>query len=118
MVKKRQSASARKPSIIEEHQNIKISIKQLNDKFEALDYEDVFESESDLEVDDNYSISTCDQYNTIFLKEKDDELTIEELFETNEYGIYKRNFDKDQQIIKVIQSCHDDIITQSNIIQV
>ncbi|CAI8500347.1 unnamed protein product [Hanseniaspora opuntiae] len=118
MVKKRQSVSARKPSIIEEHQNIKISIKQLNDKFEALDYEDVFESESDLEVDDNYSISTCDQYNTIFLKEKDDELTIEELFETNEYGIYKRNFDKDQQIIKVIQSCHDDIITQSNIIQV
>lgn len=117
MVKKRQSVSTRKPSIIEEHQNIKISIKQLNDKFETLDYEDVFESESDLEIDDHYVVSTCDLYNTIFLKEKDDDL-FEGLFETNEYGIYKRSFEKDQQIIKTILSCHDDIITASNIIQV
>lgn len=118
MVKKRQSLNTRKPSIIEEHQNIKISIKQLNDKFESLDYEDVFESESDLEIDDNYMVSTCDEYNTIYLKERDDDLCIESLFETNEHGIYKRNFEKDQQIIKIIQSCHDDLITQSSILQV
>lgn len=118
MVKKRQSVGARKPSIIEEHQNIKVSIKQLNDAFEALDYEDVFESESDLETDDQYVVSKCDEYNTVFLKERDDDVHIAGLFETNEFGIYKRNFARDHQIIKIIQSCHEGMITQSNITQV
>lgn len=125
MVKKRQSVNTRKPSIIEEHQSIKISIRDINDKFEVLSYEDVFDSESDIEEDDNYKISKHPLYKTIFLREAtDDEETtdedyFDELFEVNEHGIYKRNSENDEDIVNMIKSSYDtELIDESNIIQV
>lgn len=125
MVKKRQSMTARKPSIIEEHQSIKISLSDINDKLETLGYEDVFDSESDLEEDDSLRVIKHSVYKAVYLRDINDDNEIgdeeyfEDLFEVNEHGIYKRNVANDESILNIVNACFDtELIDEWNLKQV